>query len=413
MTPTLEHRITCIQRLQEAMAEVKTFGYDELEAECLMGIHGHLQAMDVKEPQQIKYRDALPMQAATIWRRVAQTRRKLNQLKAAAAAHDKVEALLRVCTVPLPESLREAMDKAPAQAGLAWHEQAEAALTKGDKADAAACMLKAAERFAASPLPLKDWQTEVKERAPSRAGLAYHELAKAAEAAGEVEQRAAYLLDCAKAYRASPVPLKDWAEELRDKNPPRAAALYLELAKAAEKTGDLARAASLLMKTADAYAIATVPLAAWQIDQRDNNPARAAFLHHKLADEAKIKGDKASQALHLVASAECFARSSVPLKPWQVEARDGNHLKAAKLMAALAEERQKVARGEELADVYVKAASFCKAVTTSGSDHHMNAYCAMKLNAASLYRQVNRYKVDYLFAKEVSCYADCFIFDVS
>lgn len=405
MLPSAKHHKLFFQRLTDLITELKAFGYDALEAEALMAMYRLRKTETLTDPKRIKSRDNLPALAAGLWRQVASARRKLGQTEAAAQAFEKVGELFRMVPGPLAGWQQEALDKSYGQAGLAWHELTQAATQAGDKAKTAAFMLKAAQSFAASPLPLKDWQADIKEKNPARAGLALHELSKEAEAAGDKARWAELLLQCAQAYAASPTPLKDWAVTLRDKGPARAGGLYMELAKEAEAQAQLAQAAQWRLRMADAFRAATVPLAAWQQEQRDLGPARAGYLHHQLAEAAKQKGDKLAQAEHLTASADCFARSTVPLKAWQAEARDGNHLKAGKLMAGVAEERQKTARGEEMADLYVKAASYYKAAPMQGSDSQVKSMGELCLKAADLYRQVNRYKVDFLFAKEIGCFS--------
>lgn len=403
MQPSAEHRKMFIQRLNELIVDLKAFGYDALEADALMAIYALRKDEVITDANRRKYRDSLPAEAAGLWRQVASASRKLKQTEAAADAFLKVGTLFGQCRNPLVGWQAEALQKSHGQAGLAFHEAAQAAAQAGDKAKAAHFMLKAAQCFAASPLPLKDWQAELKAKNPGRAGLLWHELSKEAQAAGQVEQQAECMLRCAEAYRASGEPLKDWAVELRDKNPTRAGALLMDLAKTAEQQGRLADAATLRLKTAEAYRASTQPLADWQQDQRDNNAARAGYLHHQLAEAAKKKGDKAAQAEHLAASADCFARSTVPLKAWQTEARDGNHLKAGKLMGAVAEERQNSVRGEELADLYRKAAGYYQAAPMDGTPAQIKSMGDLSLKAADIYRQVNRYKVDFLFQKEISC----------
>jgi hypothetical protein len=402
--PHPEHRDSFIAHLEGLIPELRGFGYQALEAEALMAIHRLGGADESRNVELIELGLGLTGSAARLWRQVANARRILNDVEGAACAYEKVTEVLSP-HAQLATWKQEVLDKSYGQAGLAWHELAQAASQTGDKSKAAACMLKAAMSFSASPLPLKDWQAELVEKYPARAGLAFHELSKEAEAAGDKARWAELLLQCAQAYAASPAPLKDWAITLRDRNPARAGGLYMELAKEAETQGQLALAAQWRLRMADAFRAATVPLAAWQQEPADLGPARAGYLHHQLAEDAKLKDDKLAQAEHLAASADAFARSTVSLKPWQIEARDGNHLKAGKLVGAVAEECQAAVRGEKLADLYFKAASYYKAAPIQGSASQVNTMGDMCLKAADLYRQANRYKVDFLFAKEISCFA--------
>lgn len=404
MEPTPEHREMCVERLAQMLPELKAFGYQALQAQAMTGMLNHLRALNPQDPQRRKQLDELPAEIATVWREEARSRLALKQFEAAGEAYSKSGEVLASCPQPLPRWLQEPMQKCHGQAGLAFHQAAQAATQAGDKAKAAHSMLRAAQCFAASPLPLNDWQAELRDKNPARAALLWHELSKQAQAAGQLERQADMMLLCAAAYRASVGPLKDWVVDLRDKNPVRAGALLMELAKAAEQQGRLADSATLRLKTAQAYRAATHPLADWQEEQRDNNPARAGYLHHQLVEAAKKKGDKTAQAEHLAASADAFALSTVPLKPWQIEARDGNHLKAGKLMGAVADECQTAVRGEKLADLYFMAASYYEAAPIQGSNAQVNTMGEMCLKAADLYRQTNRYKVDYLFAKEISCF---------
>jgi hypothetical protein len=400
-----EHRDSFIGHLEGLILELRGFGYQALEAEALMAIHRIGGTDEPRNVELIELGVGLTGSAVRLWRQVANARRILKDVEGAACAYEKVTEVLTSLPAPLPTWKQEALDKSYGQAGLAWHEMAQAASQAGDKAKAAACMLKAAKSFSASPLPLKDWQAELVEKYPARAGLAYHELSKEAEAAGDKARWAELLLQCARAYAASSAPLKDWAITLRDRNPVRAGNLYMELAKEAEAQGQLAQGAQWRLRMSEAFHAATSPLAAWQQEPADLGPARAGYLHHQLAEDAKLKDDKLAQAEHLAASADAFARSTVPLKPWQIEARDGNHLRAGKLVSAVAEERQMSARGEKLADLYLKAASYCRAAPIQGSDSQIQAMGEMCLKAADLYRQANRYKVEFLFAKEIECFA--------
>jgi hypothetical protein len=252
----------------------------------------------------------------------------------------------------LQRALREAFSKgspdleldvaagepASLKVGTQYRDKAADAVKKGDRATAAACLLKAARAFQGTESPKSEVQRKAMLEGPVRAGKLYRDLAKSAAAKKDLLAAAGFHWLAFKALKASSTPLsKPWQKDVLEKGAPRAGKIYSEFATHAAKTSKAAAAPRFLL-AAKAFEDAGASLKDWQRKARDSGALRAGTLFRDLARDAVTKGDDEKAAEYFVLAAEAYKQATGSLKPRQKALVEKGASRAANLYQKLAKD---------------------------------------------------------------------------
>jgi hypothetical protein len=309
----------------------------EFEAEMrLKAAACFAQVAQPAEEWQRDARDKNAGRAALIYRNLALAAATDGDKPAEATFWLKAAECARQIKVVLADWQQSILTDGPRKAGSIYQQLAVDAATAGDKRAEADALLKTVAAFNLSPLALSSWQEQTRLNGAARAGTLYRELSLEAEAQGNKEEAAELRLAAAQCFRDTTQALKKWQEDARDRFPVWAGAFYAERAAEAKSAGDKRGEAELRLKSMECFNLTTSTLAPWQQDLAAKAPMRAATLYRELALEAEATGRKKDEADFRLKAAAAYRRATGPLAAWQEDIRDRDPARAAALYRALA-----------------------------------------------------------------------------